>query len=83
VDLKGLATLVYSQQVSHKLSHHLQGRAIGMPAMQCLGMQRCQLRVPARRQFGGLDQHRLQPSIALFGNRTTLLFAGRRAEGCA
>jgi hypothetical protein len=83
VDLKGLATLVYSQQVSHKLSRHLQGRAIGMPAMQCLGMQRCQLRVPARRQFGGLDQHRLQPSIALFGNRTTLLFAGRRAEGCA
>ena len=83
MDLKGLATLVYSQQVSHKLSRHLQGRAIAVAALQLVGMQCCQLRVPAGRQFGGLDQHRLQPGIALFGNRTTLLFSGRRPEGCA
>ena len=81
MDLKGLATLVYSQQVSHKLSRHLQGRAIGVAALQFVSMQCCQLRVPAGRQFGGFDQHRLQPGIALLGNRTTLLFAGRGAEG--
>jgi hypothetical protein len=34
VDLKGPATLVYSQQVSHKLSRHLQGRAIAVAALQ-------------------------------------------------
>jgi hypothetical protein len=73
VYLKGLATLVHSQQVSHKLSRHLQGRAIGMAALQCVGMQCRQLRVPAGRQFGGFDQHGLQPRIALFGNGATLL----------
>src|SRR6516162_4389702 len=38
-----------------------------------------QLRVMARRQFGGLDQHHLQMFIALFGDRPPLFFAGRTA----
>jgi hypothetical protein len=80
--LKGLATLVHSQQISYELAGHLQGRAIGMPTLQCVGMQRRQLRVPAGSQFRGLDQHRLQPRVALFGNRPPFLLASRRAEGC-
>ena len=78
--LKGLTTLVHSQQVRHEFSRHLQGHTIGMPALQCAGMHCRQLRVPERRQLGGLDQHRLQPGIALLGNRTTLLFAGRERK---
>jgi hypothetical protein len=61
----------------------MQGRAIGVSALQCVGVQCRQLRVPTRHQLGGLDQHRLQPGIALLGNRTTSLFAGRRTEGCS
>jgi hypothetical protein len=77
-----MATLAHSQQVRDMLSRHLQGRAVGMAALQCVGMHCRQLRVPAGRQFSGFDQDGLQPRIALFGNGTTLLFAGRRAEGC-
>jgi hypothetical protein len=40
-------------------------------------MHGCQLRVTARRQFGGLDQDRLQMLVSLFGNGPTLFFAGR------
>src|ERR1035437_8454331 len=37
----------------------------------------CQLRVPPRRYFRRLDQHRLQMRVALFRDRPALLFVGR------
>jgi hypothetical protein len=37
----------------------------------------CQLRVITRRQFGGLDQDRLQMPVALLGDRPPLFFVGR------
>jgi len=51
-------------------------------ALELLSIERRQLRIPARRQLGGFDQYGLQPGIALLGNGTTLLLAGRGSEGC-
>jgi hypothetical protein len=42
-------------------------------------MNRLQLRVEARREFGGLDQHMLQMLVALLGQRRALRLAGRLA----
>jgi len=81
VDLKGLATFVHGQQVSHQFARHLQGRAVGVAEALLMGMKRCQLRVPSRRQLRGLDQYSLKPGIALLGDRAALLFASRGSEG--
>jgi hypothetical protein len=81
VYLKGLATLVHGQQVSHQSARHLQGRAVGVAERQLMGMNCCQLRIPSRRQLRGLDQYCLKPAIALLGERAALLFASRGSEG--
>ncbi len=49
----------------HKSARGLQGSAIGVTTLELLRMQCGQLWIPAWRQFGGLDQCRLQPGIAL------------------
>ena len=52
-----------------------------MSTLQLAGVQRGQLRIPARGQFGRLDQRALQPVIALLRDGTALLFARRRFQG--
>ena len=49
----------------HKSARGLQGSALGVTTLELLRMQCGQLWIPAWRQFGGFDQCRLQPGIAL------------------
>ena len=50
-----------------------------MPARQFAFVERRQLRIPARGQFGGLDQNPLQMRSALLGDRAALRLV-RRAD---
>jgi hypothetical protein len=52
-----------------------------MSALQLAGMQRRQLRIPARGRLGGLDQRGLQPVVALFRDGAALLLARRGLQG--
>src|ERR1700683_993722 len=68
------------QQIGYQFARHLQRGSIGMALLRGLVMNFAQLLVIHHADFRGLDQHRLQMAIALFGERPALLLARRFAQ---
>ena len=61
----------YGPQIRHPLARHGQRRAITWAALQLPLIDVAQLRVPARREFRGLDQYPLQMLVALLRQRSS------------
>ncbi len=54
--LECLAAFVDGQQIGDELARHCERRTVGVSAFQFAGMQRGQLRIPSRGQFGRFDE---------------------------
>src|SRR5712691_5513221 len=74
---EGLFLAIYRHQVSHQFSRYRQRGPVAISLLLLALIHQRQFRIPARRQVGCFDEHRLQMLVSLFRDRSPLHLAPR------